>query len=541
MSQDDWNARFEQGSARFATEADAIRMKMYRQTATSCFLGLRGGRPLYGDHPGAMLIVAPSRAGKGSELVTPNLMTGVQSGRTQVVLNTKGDLYHITKNQAADDKAVYCWNLDGRPDVPEDRVNPFEGMRWQSRTLESDTKTVCLGLIPDSASGKDKYFTTGGRAIMEALCYAVAKRDGVVTLPALYGATNAVRTGGAAWKRLAEDLADTENPLCQRVRAELDLYHADPHGGGMKDIIGELGNAMSFASDPNAMRAVTPPFSVSIKNDLCSAERFANFYIICEAEKLETHAPIIKALLNMLFLTKARLPGALGQDWILDETALLGSYPMVETLASYGPGFGIRPWFVFQNFKQADALGPRARQTIFANAQTQMFFGTRDLETCRMLSDMVGRETLEVDDPLTQSRGRHERDAMKRAILMGADPFEVGLAFQQKSYEATHRRKVGRSLMTPDEIRIQLQTKMLLFADGLPGPLLVDRMPYWKRRSLAGKYLPDPYHPPMDSVLVQTRWGQRRRAVITEEVDPRFAHLPQYADGQWSYVEGYKP
>jgi type IV secretion system protein VirD4 len=95
-----------------------------------------------------------------------------------------------------------------------------------------------------------------------------------------------------------------------------------------------------------------------------------------------------------------------------------------------------------------------------------------------------------------------------------------------------------RQLVTPDELLHLPPDKLIVFADGLSGPLLASRTPYWKQRWTAGKYLPDPYHPPLDSVLIQTLWGQRRRKVITESVPERFAHLPQYARGSWSYVEG---
>ena len=58
---------------------------------------------------------------------------------------------------------------------------------------------------------------------------------------------------------------------------------------------------------------------------------------------------------------------------------------------------------------------------------------------------------------------------------------------------------------------------------------------------MAGSYLANPYHPPLDSVLVQTRLGQRRRTIITEAVPDAYAALPQYQDGLWFYVEGFKP
>ncbi|SMD04517.1 hypothetical protein SAMN06295998_1228 [Primorskyibacter flagellatus] len=82
---------------------------------------------------------------------------------------------------------------------------------------------------------------------------------------------------------------------------------------------------------------------------------------------------------------------------------------------------------------------------------------------------------------------------------------------------------------------------MYLFSDDLPGPLCATRIPYWEQSSMAGSFHPNPYHPPLDSVFVQTFWGMRRRKVIVEPVAEPLAHLPQYKSGLWSYIEGYRP
>jgi type IV secretion system protein VirD4 len=67
------------------------------------------------------------------------------------------------------------------------------------------------------------------------------------------------------------------------------------------------------------------------------------------------------------------------------------------------------------------------------------------------------------------------------------------------------------------------------------------RNSYWTQREIAGQFMPNPYHPPVVSVTVQTWRGKRTQPVITESVPDQFAHLPQYAGGTWSYVKGYRP
>jgi type IV secretion system protein VirD4 len=82
----------------------------------------------------------------------------------------------------------------------------------------------------------------------------------------------------------------------------------------------------------------------------------------------------------------------------------------------------------------------------------------------------------------------------------------------------------------------------LLLISGLGlHPIYANKYPYFTRPEMAGAYLPNPYHPPGDAVQIATRRGPRQARVITERVPERYAHLPQYESGFWSFIEGYRP
>ena len=78
--------------------------------------------------------------------------------------------------------------------------------------------------------------------------------------------------------------------------------------------------------------------------------------------------------------------------------------------------------------------------------------------------------------------------------------------------------------------------RQFIFADGLPGAIYASRAPYWEQRFMAGRYHPNPYHPPCDRVLVRGRFGSYWRPVITEAVPAEFSDYPQYQGGLWSYI-----
>ncbi|OYT68463.1 MAG: hypothetical protein CFK52_14955, partial [Chloracidobacterium sp. CP2_5A] len=71
----------------------------------------------------------------------------------------------------------------------------------------------------------------------------------------------------------------------------------------------------------------------------------------------------------------------------------------------------------------------------------------------------------------------------------------------------------------------------------LQHPVLAQRQAYYAQSFMAGRFHPNPYHPPADRVSVTLRFGRSGWLhVRRERVPQRFAHFPQYANGVWSVV-----
>lgn len=155
---------------------------------------------------------------------------------------------------------------------------------------------------------------------------------------------------------------------------------------------------------------------------------------------------------------------------------------------------------------------------------------------------MLGTETLTYDNVKLQTELKHKKTQAARNILNGGDPFADVMNIAREASAADVKLKQSRKLMTPSEILSLPEDQQLIFISGkdIP-PILANKYPYYQRPEMAGQFLPNPYHPPTDRVQVPKRFGSKTAKIIREPVPTKYASFPQYQDGSWSYVEGYKP
>lgn len=146
--------------------------------------------------------------------------------------------------------------------------------------------------------------------------------------------------------------------------------------------------------------------------------------------------------------------------FLLDEFASLGRLPAIERAMGLMAGYGLQLWPILQDIHQLKAAyGPRAG-TFLSNAGVLQIFSVNDHETARLVSDLLGNETIQFQ-------------TMSRAL----DASETGITY------ATHQ--TGRPLLTPDEVRnLPAETELLFLAGSRP--VLAQKLRYYADREFAG-------------------------------------------------------
>ena len=521
------------GSAHWFTKAEIQQAGLLRPAGVQ--LGFLEQSPLYVDGDAPIITIGGAGSGKGRDVLIYSACT---YRGTAFIHDPKGELAAVSLyHQHRLGIRGYCINPFNLHDLPQHKINPLDILKKDSLTLHADAKVIAENLISVSGSSNGQHFEILARSWLEAFLKFQVSENETTSLPDIYEIINMIEGQPQAFDTVATEMNMHNFPDVARIGGEI-KFKRDHAPREFSGVVSTLYNAFAFMSEP-AMRSCLSGGDFSLST-LCYKNP-VKIYLMNPAEYLEVLAPFVRLVFTVAMLYKQRKPNAAKVLFMIDEAGQLGRFETLIKAFTYGRGGGIRAWAVFQDIGQIIRhYGREAITTFLGSAQTRQFIGVRDYDTANLLSNMLGSQTLSYDEPLQQSYASRAQMAAARTVLEGSDPIYAAYDFYQHSQNTSHQNKQARPLLTADEILNLPENRQILLISGkTDAPILAHKYPYYSRREMAGAYLSNPYHPPVNRVRIQGRFmsGIHR---IKKGRPPFFKRKwPQFQKG-FKYVRGFK-
>lgn len=418
--------------------------------------GLLPSRTIIDNDKTHIAVVAPTRSGKGVGIIIPTLLNWRGSA---FVMDMKGENFQITAGYRKE--VLKQKILKFKPYGLEDSVsyNPLAEVRIGT-PYEVKDATIIADILTDPGEGKkrDHWDTSASTLFVGLILHVlyVGKNEGrtasfgdIVDFLTSTDDTldnNFVKLlnyphmeNSDIFKTIYEESQlkgmqnDGTHPLVARTAAEIMNKDERERASVISTVMAKL----TLFKDP-IIRKNTTAVDFRIK-DLMDYEDPVSFFIVVEAEQMDTLAPLLRILVTqaigllapeMDFSSDAP-PHKHRLLFMMDEFPAFGTIPLFEKALAYIAGYGMKAVVIAQALNQIKK-NYGDKNSVFDNCATTVFYAPTplDAETPRQISELLGDTTIKL-----------KNKSYKALQIAGQNISESNQA---------------RKLLTPEEVRNKL-------------------------------------------------------------------------------------
>ena len=440
------------GSARWATPREVKRAGLYG--AEGVVLGRLGGRLLCDAGETHVLLIAPTRSGKGIGVIIPTLLNWLAS---VIVLDPKdGENYDVTarwRSRVAQNRVAYFTPCRS----PHTCINVLDSIRLRTPQEFGDAYTIAQSLTAPEKMAKESATSLHFRELA-ALTLTAAQ------LHVCYTTSHA--SLAAVWAFLTqqhENLQDCLATMKGTAHTSHGVHQAITSlTSAIQNISGdrELSSVWTTAIRPLVLyndplvAASTDTSTFALDALQYGPEPLALYMVAPSPRALERLHPLYRVVLDVAM---ARLMDHRVRTWnhrlllCADELPAHGFVRAIDKGAADMAGYGMKGLFIAQDIKQLeDVYGEEP--TLWGNTDIKIFHApTNDLTAHRIAEKLMGDST--VSNPVEQHQGG----------LLGR--------------RSTSYQHVGRSLLTHDEV-MELDPRLEIIRRTGLKPILATKIDY---------------------------------------------------------------
>ncbi len=459
------------GDARFANAGDLARHKLFTPAPDGIVVGRFGGKLVRLPGQQFVILAAPTRSGKGVGVVIPNLLEYQES---VVVLDIKQENFELTSGwRASQGQEVYLFNPFAE-DRRTHRWNPLSYVSSDPAFRISDIQAIAAMLYPDG-DGKDKFWVSHARNAFLAFALYLFDNHDDECRRSVPPELHSFPTLGRVYRLSSGDGSE--------VRDYLGRLSQKPFLGEQARTA--FANLLSQASETfsSILGTFKEPLNAFVNPILDAATSGDDFrltdvrkkrmtvYIGVQPNKLAESRLIINLFFSQLINENTReLPQTnplLKHQCLLlmDEFTAIGRVDIIANAVSYMAGYNLRLLPIIQSMSQLDATyGKDVSRTIITNHAMQIIYAPREQQDANEYSEMLGYTTV-------RRRNRSQSHGQNGSV----------------SFSESEER---RALMLPQELKAMGQDKEVFLYEGIPHPVLCEKIKYYQDKQFTSRLLP---------------------------------------------------
>lgn len=456
------------GDARFANSGDLNKHGMFKASGNSIIVGKFKGDLVRLSGQQFVILAAPTRSGKGVGVVIPNLLEYQES---MVVLDIKQENFELTSGwRASQGQEIYLFNPFAE-DRRTHRWNPLTYVSSDPAFRVSDLMSIATMLYPDGSDDQKFWVSQARNAFMAFTLYLFEKweDDESRNIPI---ALRSKPTLGQVYRLSSGDGTDLKKLYLQLSQQPFLTGNARSAFANMLSQADE-----TFASILGTFKEPLNAWINPVLDAATSADDFLltdvrkkrmTVYIGIQPNKLAEARLIVNLFFSQLINQNTKeLPQnnkALKYQCLLlmDEFTSIGKVEIIASAVSYMAGYNIRLLPIIQSMAQLDATyGKDISRTLITNHALQIVYAPREQQDANDYSDMLGYTTVRKENR-TRAKGGDSRS------------------------ESEERR----ALMLPQELKAMGPDKEVFLYEGIPHPVLCDKIRYYKDKHFTERLMP---------------------------------------------------
>jgi type IV secretion system protein VirD4 len=453
------------GDARFANSGDLNKHGMLKPSPTGVIVGKFNGNIVRLPGQQFVILAAPTRSGKGVGVVIPNLLDYQES---MVVLDIKQENYDLTSGwRKKQGHEIYLFNPFAE-DRRSHRWNPLTYVSKDPAFRISDLMSIAAMLYPDGSEDQKFWVSQARNAFMAFTLYLFENYEDELEIgfpgctPPTLGAVYKISSGdGTELKPFLQGLAKRKF-LSSNAKTAFSnmLSQADET---FASILGTFKEPLNAWINP-VLDAVTSHDDFFLTD---VRKKKMTIYIGIQPNKLAESRLIINLFFSQLINQNTKElpknnPELKYQCLLLmDEFTSIGKVDIISSAVSYMAGYNIRLLPIIQSMAQLDATyGKDVSRTVITNHALQIIYAPREQQDANDYSEMLGYTTVRKNN-ITRGREFSRSESEER-----------------------------RALMLPQELKAMGFDKEVFLYEGIPNPVLCDKIKYYQDKYFTSRLLP---------------------------------------------------